>query len=322
MSLKQKITKTLSIVLPLAVGFFLIIYTYNKLTPTERNDVAYSFRTANYLYIYLALFAGITGFWARAYRWKYTLAHMGYTAPFIVRFTAVCVTYVMNMAIPRSGEVARAAVISRNSDVPFDKSFGTIISERVVDLILLIVCTGITIALKFDELQDYLVENIPYKKLLLYGVAAVLLGISALLYYIYGKAAWLAKLKDKVSGITEGALSVFKMPDKWPFLLLSVYIWLTYIGMFYISIFAIPQTAGLSFGTVLIAFVVGSLAITFTNGGVGLFPLAVANVLTAYNVPLASGTAFGYIVWGSQVGLIIFLGCFSFLALTLLYRKK
>jgi uncharacterized protein (TIRG00374 family) len=319
--LKKKITKILGIVLPLAVGVFLIIYTYQKLTPTERTDVEYSFRTANYLYIYLALFAGITGFWARAYRWKYTLVHMGYTAPFLVRFTAVCVTYVMNMIIPRSGEVARAAIISRNSEVPFDKSLGTIISERVVDLILLIVCTGLTIALKFDELKDYL-KNVPYQKLLLYGVIAVLLSTSVVLYYIYGKAKWLATLKDKVSGITEGALSVFKMPNKWPFLLLSVYIWITYIAMFYISIFAIPQTAHLSFGTVLIAFVVGSLAITFTNGGVGLFPLAVANVLEAYSIPKASGTAFGYIVWGSQVGLIIFLGCFSFLALTLLYRKK
>jgi hypothetical protein len=143
-----------------------------------------------------------------------------------------------------------------------------------------------------------------------------------LLYYVYGKAKWLTKLKTKVSGITEGALSVFKMPHKWPFLLLSVYIWCTYILMFYISIFAIPQTAGLSFGTVLVAFVVGSLAITFTNGGVGLFPLAVANVLTAYNIPLSGGTAFGYIVWTSQTLLTIILGTFSFLLLSLFYRKK
>jgi glycosyltransferase 2 family protein len=322
MSLKKKITKALSILLPLALGVFLIIYTYNKLSPQERSDVEYSFRTANYLYIYLALFAGITGFWARAHRWKYTLAHMGYTAPFFVRFTAVCVTYIMNMFIPRSGEVARAAVISRHSDVPFDKSLGTIISERVVDLILLIVCTSVTIALKFGELKEYLVDNVPYQKLLLYGAVAVVLGTSMLLYYVYGKAKWLEKLKSKVSGITEGALSVFKMPNKWPFLLLSVYIWCTYILMFYISIFAIPQTAGLSFGTVLVAFVVGSLAITFTNGGVGLFPLAVANVLTAYNIPLSGGTAFGYIVWTSQTLLTIILGTFSFLLLSLLYRKK
>ena len=321
MSLQKKILKALSIILPLALGVFLIIYTYNKLTPEERLRMGNSFRNANYWYVGLALLAGVTGFWARTYRWKYTLAHMGYTAPFFVRFTAVCVNYGVNMAIPRSGEVARAAVISRNSDVPFDKALGTVISERVVDLILLIVCTGLTIALKFSELSGYL-KNVPFKKLMVYGLAGAVLGLSILLYYIYGKAAWLQKLKNKVSGITEGALSVFKMPNKWPFLLLSVYIWCTYILMFYISIYALPQTAGLSFGTVLVAFVVGSLAITFTNGGVGSFPLAVAKVLLAYNVAFTDGTAFGWIVWGSQTLLIIFLGTFSFLVLSLLYRKK
>lgn len=321
MSLKKKIFKALSIILPLALGVFLIIYPYNKLTPQERIEVENSFRNANYWYIALALLAGITGFWARAYRWKYTLAHMGYTAPFFVRFTAVCVTYVVNMAIPRSGEVARAAIISRHSNVPFDKSLGTIISERVVDLILLILCTGLTIALKFSELSGYL-QNIPFQKLMAYSAIGLVLGASALLYYIYGKAAWLKKIKNKVSGITEGALSVFKMPNKWPFLALSLYIWCTYILMFYIGVFALPQTASLSFGTVLVAFVVGSLAITFTNGGVGSFPLAVANVLVAYNVPSTAGTAFGWIVWGSQTLLTIFLGTFSFLILSALYRKK
>lgn len=320
--MKKKITKILSIVLPLIVGVFLIIYTYDKFSPQQRADLSRSFGTANYWWIYATLFAMFSGFWARAYRWKYTLQHMGYIAPFYVRFTAVCVTYVMNMLIPRSGEVSRAVIMQRYTDVPFDKSLGTIISERVVDLILLIVCLGATIAFKFDELKEYLVANVPYQKLLIYGAAAAVLFISVLLYYMYSKATWLAKLKQKISGVTEGAMSVYKMPNKWPFLLLSLYIWFTYVLVFYLSIFAIPETSGLSFGTVLVAFVVGSLAITFTNGGVGFFPVAVANVLAAYDVPFTAGTAFGWIVWAAQVVLIIFLGTFSFLGLSLFYKKK
>ena len=320
--MKKKITRILSIVLPLAVGVFLILYTYGKLSPTDRTDVEKSFRTANYLWVYAALLVGYTGFWARAYRWKYTLGHMGYSAPFFVRFTAVCVTYVMNMLIPRSGEVSRAVVMQRYSDVPFDKALGTIISERVVDLILLLVCMGLTITLKFDELKEYLVHNVPYQKLIIYGAAAAVLFAGAVFYYIYSKSGWILKLKGKIAGVIEGALSVFKMPNKWPFLLLSLYIWFTYILVFYISIFTIPQTSGLSFSTVLITFVIGSLAITFTNGGVGFFPVAVANALAAYGVPFSAGTAFGWIVWAAQVALIIFLGTFSFLGLSLFYKKK
>jgi uncharacterized protein (TIRG00374 family) len=322
MSLKKKVIKVLSIVLPLAVGVFLILYTYNKLSPQERVDVEGSFKTANYFYIYISLFLGFSGFWARAYRWKYTLGHMGYTAPFPVKFAAVCITYLMNMLIPRSGEVSRALVLKRYADVPFDKGLGTIISERVVDLILLLVCMGATILMKFDELRDYLVKTVPYQKLLIYGTAAFVLFVATAMYYRYGSAKWLKKLKGKISGIVEGALSVFKMPNKWPFLLLSLYIWFTYIAIFYISIFALPQTSGLSFGTVVTAFVVGSIAITFTNGGVGFFPVAVANILTLYDVPYTYGTAFGWIVWASQVATIIFLGVFSFLILPLLYGKK
>ncbi|MFY7729590.1 MAG: lysylphosphatidylglycerol synthase transmembrane domain-containing protein [Flavobacterium sp.] len=320
--MKQKIIKILSIILLLAVGVFLIIRTFNKFTNKEYADFINSLKTANYWWIYATLFAMFTGFWARAFRWKYTLQHMGYTAPFYVRFTAVCVTYFMNMFIPRSGEVSRGLVISRYSDVPFDKALGTIISERVVDLILLIVCLGATIGLKLDELKDYIVQNVPYQKLMVYSVAAVVLFASTLLYYIYGKATWIAKIKLKVSGITEGALSVFKMPNKWPFLLLSLYIWFTYVMVFYISIFALPETSGLSFGTVMVAFVVGSLAITFTNSGVGFFPAAIANVLAAYNVPFTAGNAFGWIVWAAQFFLVIFLGTFSFLGLSLFYKRK
>lgn len=322
MSLKKKVIKVLSIILPLAVGVFLILYTYNNLSVQDRTAAETSIKTANYVYIVGALLVGFTGFWARAYRWKYTLGHMGYTAPFFVRFTAVCITYLMNMVIPRSGEVSRAVVMQRYTDVPFDKALGTIISERVVDLILLLVCMGATIAFKFDELKDYIVANVPYQKLMLYGAAAAVLFISAVLYYMYSKALWLDKLKQKIAGVAEGAMSVVKMPNKWPFLLLSLYIWVTYVLVFYVSIYAIPQTSGLSFGTVLVAFVAGSLAITFTNGGVGFFPVAVANILAAYDVPYPAGTAFGWIVWVAQVALIIFLGVFSFLILPLLYSKK
>nr|WP_322625081.1 lysylphosphatidylglycerol synthase transmembrane domain-containing protein [uncultured Flavobacterium sp.] len=320
--MKQKITKTLSILLPLAVGVFLIIYTYNKFSPEQQKELLHSFSTANYIYIYGALLVGLSGFWARAYRWKYTLGHMGYTAPMPVRFTAVCVTYLMNMVIPRSGEVSRAMVINKYGNVPFDKALGTIISERVVDLILLMVCMGATIAFKLDELKEYLIQNVPFQKLLVYGLTAAVLFVSVILFYMHSKATWLAKLKQKISGVTEGALSVCKMPNKWPFLLLSVYIWFTYVLVFFVSIYAIPETSELNFGTVLVAFVIGSLAITFTNGGVGFFPVAVANVLAAYGVPFTAGTAFGWIVWTAQVALTIFLGTFSFLSLSLFYKRK
>ena len=320
--MKKKITRILSILLPLALGVFLIIYSYNQFTPQQLETIKGYFKNADYTFVLIAMLIGVSGFVARAYRWKYTLAYMGYTASFPVKFSAVCITYLMNITIPRSGEVSRALVLKRYSDVPFDKAFGTIISERVVDLVLLIFCIFGTVALQFSTLKEYLSENIPYQKLIFYGLIAGILFISAILFYMYSRAKWLKKLKIKISGLTEGVLSVVKMRDKWPFLLLSVYIWFSYVLMFYIAIFALPETSHLSFGVVAVAFVIGSLAITFSNGGFGVFPVAIAKVLALYAVPEEAGTALGWIIWASQTGLVIILGSFSFLLLPLLYRKK
>ena len=319
--MKKKIIRLLSILLPLALGVFLIIYSYRQLTAEQLESLKISFKNADYLYVYLGLFVGVTGFLARAYRWKYTLAHMGYTAPFPVKFGAVCITYLMNMTIPRSGEVSRALVLKRYAGVPFDKGLGTIISERVVDLFILLFCMGGTVLLQFNSLKDYL-ATIPFQKLLVYGSVAGLLFICSVLFYMYSRAEWLKKLKLKIAGLVEGVLSVFKMPNKWPFLLLSLYIWFTYILVFYITIYCLPETSGLDFSAVATAFVVGSIAITFSNGGLGVFPVAVANIYAMYGIPYTAGTAFGWIVWASQVTVVIFLGGLSFLLLPLLYRKK
>lgn len=319
--MNKKLSRILSILLPLLLGVFLVIYTYRQFSPQQLDDLKTSFKTADYLYVYISLLIGLTGFWARAYRWKYTLAHIGYTAPFTVKFGAVCITYVMNMLIPRSGEVSRAVALNRYAGVPFDKAFGTIISERIIDLILLVIAVGATIALQFNEVKAYLVD-IPFKQLLFFGTIAGILFISSLLFFLYSKLPWVQKIKIKISGLTEGVLSVFKMPNKWPFLLLSAYIWFSYVLMFYITIYALPETAGLSFGSVATAFVIGSIVITFTNGGTGWFPVAIAGILTIYKVPVTAGTAFGWIVWTSQTGLIVFLGGLSFLMLPLLHKHK
>ncbi|MHA3789629.1 lysylphosphatidylglycerol synthase transmembrane domain-containing protein [Flavobacterium hauense] len=320
--MNKKLSKILSIILPLAVGVFLIIYTYNQFTPAQLEEIKGYFKNADYAYIYLSMLVGLSGHIARAYRWKYTLNHIGYTSPFMVKFSAVCITYLMNMTVPRSGEVSRALVLKRYSNVPFDKGLGTIISERVVDLFLLLFCVAGTVVLQFGTLKDYLNKNIPYQNLVIYAITCAVLMGGAVLFYMYGKNKWLLKLKEKISGLVEGAMSVFTMPNKWPFLLLSLYIWFSYVLMFYITIFAIPETAGLSFGVVCVGFVIGSLAVTFSNGGFGVYPAALAGVLGLYAVPKAAGTAFGWLTWASQTGLIVCLGALSFLVLPLLYKRK
>ena len=155
--LNKKISRILSIILPLLLGVFLIIYYYDQFTPAQLEPKLKAILKMPITLIFTFRFLlRLTGHIARAYRWKYTLDHIGYQSPFRKKFIAVCIAYLMNITVPRSGEVSRALVLKKYSGVPFDKGLGTIISERVVDLFLLLFCVAGTIILQFNTLKDYL----------------------------------------------------------------------------------------------------------------------------------------------------------------------
>nr|MBA2745002.1 flippase-like domain-containing protein [Flavisolibacter sp.] len=109
--LRRRISKWLSIILPLLLGFLLIIYKYNQFTPAEISEMKGYFRTADYFYINLSLIVSFLGFVSRAHRWKYSLRHLGYVTKFHNNFFAVCIAYFVNLTIPRSGEISRALIL-------------------------------------------------------------------------------------------------------------------------------------------------------------------------------------------------------------------
>ena len=121
MPLRKQLGKFVSIVLPLLIGLGIIYYQYTTLTPQELDNIRLSFKKADYSYIYLSLFIALFGFWSRAYRWKYALRHLGYDTRFRNNLFTVCVSYLVNLTIPRSGEITRAALLKKYEDVPFDK---------------------------------------------------------------------------------------------------------------------------------------------------------------------------------------------------------
>ena len=308
--------------LPILLGVFLTIYAYNSFTPEQLEEMKSYFRNADYTYVGIALLFGLISHSARAYRWKFMLEQMGYNSPFKNNFMAVWISYFMNMTIPRSGEVSRALVLKKYENVPFDKAFGSIIAERVVDLIILLIFIGVAVLLQFDVLQTFLLDKIPFDKLLLYGAVSLVLFLAAILLFVYSKSKWILMIKSKISGLTEGVLSIWKMEKKWAFLFHTIVIWVCYVLTFYAATFALKETSDISFGVVVTAFVLGSLAISFSNGGFGVFPVVVAGILALYGVSKEAGTAFGWIIWTSQTVQIIILGGLSFLLLPILNRKK
>lgn len=320
--MKKKINKLLSVILPLILGVFLIIYTYNSFTVDQIEKLKITIINADYKFVILSGFLAFSGYILRAYRWKYTLEHVGYKANFKLNLIAVSIAYFLNLTIPRSGEITRAALLTKYDDVPFDKGFGTIISERIVDFIILILFILTAVILEFSTLKLFLLEYIPLQKLMILMISGFLLTFIGIYLMIYSKLKWILFIKDKISGLTDGALSVFKMPNKWPFIIFTLLIWATYLLMFYSIIFALEETRIISFGAIIVAFVIGSLTIAFTNGGFGFFPILIAKILFLYNVPIETGNAFGWIVWTSQLVITVLLGGIAFLILPTLSKKK
>ena len=320
--MKQKIGKWLSIFLPILLGLSLVIYTYNKFTPQQLEEIKLQFKNADYFYIYISLLISAVALWSRGYRWKYTLEHLGYQPKISTNVMAVCIGYFINMSIPRSGEVSRALILKKYEDVPFDKAFGTIIAERVVDSFFLLSFIGLAFFLEFDVLKAFVLDKIPFQKLMLILGTGTFIMIGIILMFRYSNFRLIQTIKQKISGLMDGVFSIWKMEKKWAFLFHSLLIWASYFFMFYITIFALPETSNLSLSTVVISFIVGGIAITLTNSGFGAYPFLMAEILLLYNVPETSGTAFGWLVWTSQTLMVVILGTLSFLLLPILNKSK
>lgn len=320
--MKKQISKWLSILLPIALGVFLIGYTYNKFTPQQLEEIKFQFKNADYTYILISLVFGIIALLSRAYRWSFTLEPLGYQPKFANSFMAVCVSYFMNMTVPRSGEVSRALVLKKYEDIPFDKGFGTIIAERIVDMFILLSFIATAFFLQYDIFESFVLDKISPKQLLLLAIVGSIGLIAVIVLFKYSKSQKILSIKYKIAGLLEGFWSITKMEKKWAFFAHTIIIWGSYLVMFYVTIFALPETSNLSFNAVIIAFVVGGLAITLTNSGFGAYPFLIANILLFYNIPETAGNAFGWIVWTSQTLMIVVLGTLSFLFLPLLNKNK
>lgn len=319
--MKANFSKIASVFVPLLLGFGLIYYQYSTLSVDELNKIKSCFQQADYFYIFISLFIALFGYWARAYRWKYSLQHLGYKTDFKNDLMSVCVSYFMNLTIPRSGEITRAALLKKYENVPFDKGFGTIVAERIVDLLIFLLFVGLAFALQFEKLFSFIKEKVAIEKIIFYGIIGVILGIIFLLIWIYAEWNIIKKLKNKLSGVLEGMLSILKMKDKWKYIFFSFFIWFSYLLMFYVTIYALPETSNISFDIVIMGFIFGSLAVGFTNGGLGAYPLAIAMIFSLYGISNDIGTAFGWLVWTSQTILTILLGLLSYAFLPL-YNKK
>jgi len=315
-----KIAKTL---LPFLVGILFIYLSVRTTTAEDRATIYAAIKDADYRFIFLSLIMGLLSHFSRAYRWNFMLHPLGYRPRLVNNTLAIFITYIANLGVPRSGELFRATVMQTYEGIPFEKSFGTIIAERTVDLLMLFLTIGIALTLEFDLIFGMLQQKAINPWTLLFGFS-VGAGVFYLVYaQIKGsESAWAKKIIDLVTGLSEGFLTLLRMEKKWAYLAHTLFIWSMYVAMFYIIKYSLPETAALGFEPLLIGFIVGALAISATNGGIGIYPFSVSLVLISYGITKESSLAFGWIMWTAQTVMVILFGSLSFFLLPLVNRKK
>ncbi|WP_298531447.1 lysylphosphatidylglycerol synthase transmembrane domain-containing protein [uncultured Algibacter sp.] len=317
--MNKKLKNIIKITLPLLLGVFLVWYSLSKVSLEELWVYA---KNANYKWIVLGMFLGLLSHLSRAYRWRFQLEPMGYHVKLGNSIMAVFATYLINYTIPRAGEVARASILTNYEGVPFEKGFGTIVAERIADLIVMLGIISITLFLQFDFIYSFLVERFDPAKILLMLTFAFVIVLLFFKFIKKSQSKLAIKMRSFIHGLIEGAFSIFKMEKKWAFIFHTLFIWGMYVLMFYITSFAIKDLEGVSLGAILIGFISASFSIAATNGGIGSYPLAIYAAFSIFGIAEEPSIAFGWIMWASQTLLIIVFGGVSLTYLPIYNRKK
>lgn len=311
----------LGTIIPPIIGFALIYFSFSQFSAEQIQEIKSQFKFADYTYIIISLFFALVAYCSRAYRWLIQLEHLGFKTTFQKSFIAICISYLVNLTIPRSGEISRAGVLNKTDDIPFQIGFGTIVSERIIDLLILLLITFIAFLIEFEVIITFITDsNFSIPKLLFTISALLIVLLGMFLIFRFSNHRNVLSIKEKVLHFKDIVQSVFFIKRKKAFIIHTLIIWGSYLIMFSITFLMFPETSHLEPKAILIAFVAGSFAVTLTNGGIGAYPLIIAKTLLFYGVSETIGTALGWIVWSSQIAFILILGCLAFLVFPFLKK--
>ncbi len=331
--MKGFIVNALKLGLPLAVGLWLVHKQYSALTPVQRDELFLAFSQADTAWLGLAILVGWFAHVSRAWRWRYLLEPLGYSPRFWNCYHGVMAGYFMNMFIPRAGEASRAALLYRAERVPFEKGFGTVMAERVVDMAVLLAFAAVALGLQLDKLELFRAQVERFRmeqggsqadgsgSIWFWVVIAIMaLALVAGIYLLATRPALRARFKDAVRGFLQGLQTVLRTRKKGLFLLHTLLIWAGYLGMFYVGFFCLPGMDQVPFAAILAGFIAGAIGIVLVQGGIGVYPAFVALIVGVYMAPPEGGgllrpdaLAMGWLLWAAQTLMIIVLGGVSLL---------
>ncbi len=316
----------------LGLGIFLIWWSLKGLTTTDIQQISTALSKGNFTLIIPSLLIMLVGHWLRALRWRLIMEPLGYAPSKLNTFFAVMVGYLANQAVPRLGEVLKCSTLTKYEKIPLDKLLGTVILERTVDTICLLIVFVLALATQpnlyqnilqtFFEKQDSGNSHTFFTLLI---VASVLAILAIVLFIVFSKkktTGLVAKVKNISVHIWQGFIAIKSLKRPWLFIFQSLAIWFIYALSVYVGFMMLQETQQYGMAEALTVLSAGTLAMAATPGGIGAYAFLVQKTMFIYHLNGGVGLALGWILWLMQVFVVLTIGGLSLLGLPIYNRKK
>lgn len=329
--MKRKLIAAVQYLFFLGLGLFLLWYTSRNLTNEELSMMRKSIQGAEFWIAIPAAMVFLASHYSRALRWKILMQPLGFQPSTKNTFIAVMLSYFFNLLVPRLGEVMKCTILSKYENAPVDKLVGTMVAERAVDVISLVVVFLITLFIQVDLLGDYTNNQFgvlfrsrfnPTSLLIMFLSLLLVVLLVRFIFNQFAHIKLIQKTKRILSGIWAGLNSIRYVKSKLAFFLHTIFIWTMYLLSIRLGFFALSSVAHLGFNPCFTILSFGSIAMIITQGGIGAYQLAVQKTLSLYGITEVQGLTFGWLLWLFQTIIVVVCGILLLLFLPVINRKK
>ena len=325
--MKQKIIRFLQFILFLGIGLWIFWLLYKDFDFSRLKKVL---EDANYYWVLLSIVVTLLSYMSRTRRWVLMIEPLGIKPSYRFTFIAIMTGYLMNMAIPRMGEVARCGVMHRSYGVSFTSLVGTLITERFIDLIMLLLLTTFLVLGQFGKINLFM-ENNPVMRETINGIISspwlwififTVIGFMIAWWLKIRKTEFFEKVKIFFNSFIKGLQTVLNMEKKWEFIFHSVFIWFMYFLMLYTMFFAFDFTARLPIGAAFMAFILGSFGMLAPiNAGIGAWHFMVIQSLLVFGANTSDGEIFALVAHFVSTAFVVVVGLASLVVFPFMSRK-
>ncbi len=330
--MKKGIIKVLKFIGFLVAGMVLLWLAFRNVNFTR---LAAGLKEANYSWLLLSILFGLFAFISRARRWVLLVNPLGFNPSLKNSFYALMTGYLANIALPRIGEITRCVALGKKENIPVDQLIGTVVMERSVDFISLLLIMIYLIFTSGDQINLFLKDSIlipvQQEMLALFGVTwilwVILFSIFVILFILIimyrrklRKIRFFAKIFDLGKGMANGLKTITNLERKWEFVFHTVFIWVNYALMTWVVVFSIESTSHLTFNDSIFLLVIGGLAMSApVQSGLGAFHYIISRgLLFVKNIPLEDGLVYALLTHESQLIFVAIIGTISFF---IIFRK-